>query len=358
MEDGLYGLQFGGCYVGDEELHSTRVHHPSPPPPPLLEADGGYEVNNHSHHFLPHHHYEGFPLSTAVASFDLPSSCQWMQTGNSTVISDAASRMAVEMEEEESVSLAAARAKIAAHPLYPKLVQAYIDCQKVGAPPEVADILEKIRRESEASDKTGTFCLGADPELDEFMEAYCDTLMRFKSDLSRPFEEATSFLKKVETQLNTLCKGSFPTTHISDEQRYYYCTGNTSDDDDDDLSGGDGEIEATECSHWSSEEREMMDKLMRKYSGYIGALKHEFSKKKKRGKLPKEARDTLLEWWNLHYKWPYPTEVDKAALAESTGLDQKQINNWFINQRKRHWKPSDSMHLSLMESLYGPFFPT
>lgn len=32
-------------------------------------------------------------------------------------------------------------------------------------------------------------------------------------------------------------------------------------------------------------------------------------------------------------------ENEKIALAESTGLDQKQINNWFINQRKRHWKP-------------------
>ena len=33
-------------------------------------------------------------------------------------------------------------------------------------------------------------------------------------------------------------------------------------------------------------------------------------------------------------------ETEKIALAESTGLDQKQINNWFINQRKRHWKPT------------------
>lgn len=34
-------------------------------------------------------------------------------------------------------------------------------------------------------------------------------------------------------------------------------------------------------------------------------------------------------------------ENEKVALAESTGLDQKQINNWFINQRKRHWKPTE-----------------
>lgn len=34
-----------------------------------------------------------------------------------------------------------------------------------------------------------------------------------------------------------------------------------------------------------------------------------------------------------------------------TGLDHKQINNWFINQRKRHWRPSDDMRSALMEGV-------
>lgn len=49
-------------------------------------------------------------------------------------------------------------------------------------------------------------------------------------------------------------------------------------------------------------------------------------------------------------------EADKKALADSTGLDQKQINNWFINQRKRHWKPSESMQFGLMDNLPGQFY--
>lgn len=47
-------------------------------------------------------------------------------------------------------------------------------------------------------------------------------------------------------------------------------------------------------------------------------------------------------------------EGDKIALAESTGLDQKQINNWFINQRKRHWKPAENMQFA--DSTSGPVF--
>jgi hypothetical protein len=43
-----------------------------------------------------------------------------------------------------------------------------------------------------------------------------------------------------------------------------------------------------------------------------------------------------------------------VALAESTGLDLKQINNWFINQRKRHWKPSEEMHHLMMDGYHTP----
>ena len=49
-------------------------------------------------------------------------------------------------------------------------------------------------------------------------------------------------------------------------------------------------------------------------------------------------------------------EADKIALAETTGLDQKQINNWFINQRKRHWKPSENMQFAVMDNHSGQFF--
>lgn len=45
-------------------------------------------------------------------------------------------------------------------------------------------------------------------------------------------------------------------------------------------------------------------------------------------------------------------ESQKLALAESTGLDQKQINNWFINQRKRHWKPSEDMQFVVMDAAH------
>lgn len=56
----------------------------------------------------------------------------------------------------------------------------------------------------------------------------------------------------------------------------------------------------------------------------------------------------LASFWSLQIK----QESEKVALAESTGLDQKQINNWFINQRKRHWKPSEDMQFMVMDGLH------
>ncbi|KAK7307232.1 hypothetical protein VNO77_40110 [Canavalia gladiata] len=245
----------------------------------------------------------------------------------------------------DDVATTVMKAKIASHPHYPRLLQAYIDCQKVGAPPEIARLLEEIRRENDLCKRdvvSSSTCFGADPELDEFMETYCDMLVKYKSDLARPFDEATTFLNNIEMQLCHLCTGaSVPT--LSDD-------GGVSSDED--FSTGDGE---TQDGQSKGEDRELKDRLLRKFGSHIGTLKLEFSKKKKKGKLPKEARQILLQWWNLHFKWPYPTEADKIELAKSTGLDQKQINNWFINQRKRHWKPSENMQFSMMENLNGRF---
>ncbi|WCJ36095.1 Homeobox protein knotted-1-like 1 [Euphorbia peplus] len=246
----------------------------------------------------------------------------------------------------------AIRAKIASHPLYPSLLQAYIDCQKVGAPPEIANVLDKIRQDTDLIKRSTviTSCLGADPELDDFMQTYCEILVKYKSDLSRPFIEATSFLNDIEAQFNTLCNNtSSRTSHNNSDEG--------AGSSDGEVSGGEVDGEG-EGGRGKQRDRELKDHLLQRYSGYISSLKHEFSKKKKKGKLPKDARQLLLNWWNIHYKWPYPTEGDKVALAEATGLDQKQINNWFINQRKRHWKPSENMMMQFsvnVDSVFAPF---
>ncbi|GMH16486.1 hypothetical protein Nepgr_018327 [Nepenthes gracilis] len=241
----------------------------------------------------------------------------------------------------------AMKAKIIAHPQYSNLLQAYMDCQKVGAPPEVVARLAAARHDFETRRRSSFTCTNAseDPELDQFMEAYYNMLVKYKEELTWPVQEAMDFMRRMEAQLNLLSNGRvqiFPSADGSE--------GAGSSEEEQDNSGGEREVG---CEHIDprAEDQELKNHLLRKYGGYLSSLKQELSKKKKKGKLPKEARQKLLSWWELHYKWPYPSETEKVALAEATGLDQKQINNWFINQRKRHWKPSEDMQFMVMDGI-------
>jgi len=77
-----------------------------------------------------------------------------------------------------------------------------------------------------------------------------------------------------------------------------------SSEEDQEGSGGETELPEVDVH---SVDQELKHHLLKKYSGYLSSLKQELSKKKKKGKLPKEARQQLLSWWDLHYKWPYPS---------------------------------------------------
>ncbi|CAA0394051.1 KNOX2 [Arabidopsis suecica] len=245
----------------------------------------------------------------------------------------------------------AMKAKIIAHPHYSTLLQAYLDCQKIGAPPDVVDRITAARQDFEARQQRSTPSVSAssrDPELDQFMEAYCDMLVKYREELTRPIQEAMEFIRRIESQLSMLCQSPI---HILNNPDGKSDNMGSSDEEQENNSGGETELPEIDPR---AEDRELKNHLLKKYSGYLSSLKQELSKKKKKGKLPKEARQKLLTWWELHYKWPYPSESEKVALAESTGLDQKQINNWFINQRKRHWKPSEDMQFMVMDGLQHP----
>ncbi|RWW89073.1 hypothetical protein BHE74_00001985 [Ensete ventricosum] len=234
---------------------------------------------------------------------------------------------------------------------------------QVGAPPEVVDRLSAVAQELEMRQRASLICRDAptDPELDQFMEAYHEMLVKYREELTRPLQEAMEFLRMVEAQLNSLSltDGSLRILSAVKSLQLQFIFGNHADEkfgvcsseDDQDGSGGETELPELDAS---AEDRELKHQLLRKYSGYLSSLRQELSKKKKKGKLPKDARQQLLNWWELHYKWPYPSETQKVALAESTGLDLKQINNWFINQRKRHWKPSEDMQFVVMDGYHAP----
>jgi hypothetical protein len=73
-----------------------------------------------------------------------------------------------------------------------------------------------------------------------------------------------------------------------------------------------GEVEASEIPGslgFHSSDQNLKGVLLSKYSGHLSSLRKEFLKQRKKGKLPKDAKTLLLDWWNHHYRWPYPTVI-------------------------------------------------
>ena len=60
-----------------------------------------------------------------------------------------------------------------------------------------------------------------------------------------------------------------------------------------------------------------------------------------RRELPKHAVEILKAWLTSpqHFHHPYPTPEDQQSLMAQTGIDKKQLKNWFTNARRRIWKP-------------------
>nr|GLL49298.1 homeobox protein HD1 [Ipomoea trifida] len=135
-------------------------------------------------------------------------------------------------------------------------------------------------------------------------------------------------------------------------------TGATMSDDEDELAlqmdfsldqsaGGDGGHDLmgfgpllpteSERSLMERVRQELKIELKQGFRSRIEDVREEILRKRRAGKLPGDTTTVLKNWWQQHSKWPYPTEDDKAKLVEETGLQLKQINNWFINQRKRNW---------------------
>jgi Homeobox KN domain len=65
------------------------------------------------------------------------------------------------------------------------------------------------------------------------------------------------------------------------------------------------------------------------------------SKARKTNSLPVETVEYLKSWMMSpeHIAHPYPTDLEKAQIMADTGIELKQLTNWFVNNRKRFWKP-------------------
>uniref|UniRef100_H3B4V1 Meis homeobox 3 n=1 Tax=Latimeria chalumnae TaxID=7897 RepID=H3B4V1_LATCH len=97
---------------------------------------------------------------------------------------------------------------------------------------------------------------------------------------------------------------------------------------------------ASQSGDNSSEQGDGLDNSVASPStGDDDDLDRDKKRNKKRGIFPKVATNIMRAWLFQHLSHPYPSEEQKKQLAQDTGLTILQVNNWFINARRRIVQP-------------------
>ncbi|KAL1816000.1 hypothetical protein ACET3Z_018574 [Daucus carota] len=324
-----------------------------------------------------HHHYAGETnfLHLQTSNSDSSASNQWLSRpiniendvdhNNSMMqISDDENKFhhmsglndVADGEDRQNVKC---KAEILSHPLYDELLSAHVSCLRIATP---VDQLPRVDAQLAQSHQVVAKYSGLgdsinqpldDKDLDHFMTHYVLLLSSFKEQLQQHVRvhamEAVMACWELEQSLQSL-------TGIAPGEG----TGSTMSDDDDDQAESDtnlfeGSLDGQDSMGFgplvpTESERSLMERVRQElkhelkqgYKEKIVDIREEILRKRRAGKLPGDTTSLLKAWWQSHSKWPYPTEEDKARLVQETGLQLKQINNWFINQRKRNWHSNPS----------------
>ncbi|KAK4391509.1 Homeobox protein knotted-1-like LET12 [Sesamum angolense] len=206
------------------------------------------------------------------------------------------------------------KADILNHPLYEQLLSAHVSCLRIATPvDQLPRIDAQLAQSSQVVAKYSVLGHGQQPlddkDLDNFMTHYVLLLSSFKEQLQQHVRvhamEAVMACWELEQSLQSL-------TGVAPGEG----TGATMSDDDEDQA--------------DSETNLFDESLDGPDSMGFGPL------------VPTETERSLMERVRQELKHELKQEEDKARLVQETGLQLKQINNWFINQRKRNWHSNPS----------------
>ncbi|XP_073055699.1 homeobox protein HD1-like [Primulina eburnea] len=266
--------------------------------------------------------------------------------------------MAVSVEHHHQL-----KAEIAANPWYEQLLAAHVSCLRVATPIDQLPLLDAQLSQSHhilqayAHNNNHSLSPHERQELDNFLAQYLLVLCSFREQLQLHVRvhavEAVMACREIEQNLQsitgaTLGEGTGATMSDDEDELQMDFSLDQSMADGHDLMGF-GPLLPTESERSLMERvrQELKIELKQGFKSKIEDVREEILRKRRAGKLPGDTTTTLKNWWQQHAKWPYPTEDDKAKLVEQTGLQLKQINNWFINQRKRNWHSGSQSATSL-----------
>ncbi|XAR69414.1 hypothetical protein NMG60_11000980 [Bertholletia excelsa] len=275
-----------------------------------------------------------------------------------SMIAAASSRESADLDTGSNQVENSYKAEILAHALFEPLLGAHVACLRVATPvdqlPRIDAQLAQSQRMAAKYSAIGFDGAADYKDLEQFMTNYLLLLCSFKQQLQQLVRvharEAVITCWEIEQSLQSL-------TGVPPGEG----TGATMSDDDDDMQEGsetnifDGNLDGPESMSFGpliptesektlmeSVRQELKHELKQGYKEKIIDIREEILRKRRAGKLPGDSTSILKTWWQSHSNWPYPTEEDKVKLINQTGLQLKQINNWFVNRRKRNWHSNRS----------------
>lgn len=244
------------------------------------------------------------------------------------------------------------KAEMAVHPLWEQLLGAHISCIRVATPIDHLPLIEAQLANSHhllrsyAANHRPILSPQEKQELDSFLTQYLLALCSFREQLQQHVRvhavEAVIACRDIEQSLQeltgaTLEEGTGATMSEDEDELHSEIPMDLGFDGHDMMGFGPLLPTESERSLMERVRQELKIELKQGFRSRIEDVREEILRKRRAGKLPGDTTSVLKQWWQQHAKWPYPTEDDKAKLVEETGLQLKQINNWFINQRKRNW---------------------
>uniref|UniRef100_A0A8C2X9P4 Meis homeobox 2b n=1 Tax=Cyclopterus lumpus TaxID=8103 RepID=A0A8C2X9P4_CYCLU len=252
-----------------------------------------------------------------------------------------------------------------AHPLFPLLALVFEKCELATCTPREPGVAGGDVCSSDSfNEDIGVFAkqiraekplFSSNPELDNLMIQAIQVLRFHLLELEKVHELCDNFCHRYISCL----KGKMPIDLVIEER-------DVCKSDFDDLSGSStiladnvtswrdmdeahstpsvgtpGPSSGGHVSHSGDNTSELEDALDNSLASPGTGDEDEQDKKrqKKRGIFPKVATNIMRAWLFQHLTHPYPSEEQKKQLAQDTGLTILQVNNWFINARRRIVQP-------------------
>ncbi|XP_034383594.1 homeobox protein Meis2b isoform X3 [Cyclopterus lumpus] len=253
--------------------------------------------------------------------------------------------------------------QIYGHPLFPLLALVFEKCELATCTPREPGVAGGDVCSSDSfNEDIGVFAkqiraekplFSSNPELDNLMIQAIQVLRFHLLELEKVHELCDNFCHRYISCL----KGKMPIDLVIEER-------DVCKSDFDDLSGSStilnpaswrdmdeahstpsvgtpGPSSGGHVSHSGDNTSELEDALDNSLASPGTGDEDEQDKKrqKKRGIFPKVATNIMRAWLFQHLTHPYPSEEQKKQLAQDTGLTILQVNNWFINARRRIVQP-------------------